>query len=87
MTTNKTIAKDSEIEVAAKALIQAAHEYWQVYQRELGSSAVVWVEADNGHFVLFTRSEYREAILGQVNRESRDAKAMFEPFLKEDSHQ
>ncbi len=80
MTTNKTISKDSELEAAAKALMQAAHSYWQVYQRELGASAVVWIENDNGHFILFTRSEYKSAIMESATRETAEAKALFEPF-------
>lgn len=83
MTTNKTITKDSEMETAAKALLQAAHNYWEIYQRELGPSAVVWVEADNGHFILFTRSEYKAVIMETATRETAKAKALFEPFITE----
>jgi hypothetical protein len=66
MQTNKTIAVNSELHRKGRDLLRAAYEYWRVYQKELGGSAVVWLEDDNGHFVLFTRSEYREEIMRVV---------------------
>lgn len=82
MQTNKTISPDSELGVKAKALFQAAYDYWEAYQKELGPSAVVWVESESGHFILFTRSEYKEAIMSSANRETQSAQAMFEPFSR-----
>lgn len=82
METNKTIQAESELSKKAAALIEAAYDYWEEYTKSgLGPVAVVWLEADNGHFVLFTRGEYKEAIMAAANRECRGEPAMFEnPF-------
>lgn len=63
MTTNTGIPKDSELYRKGQALIEAAYEYWQEYQKTCTPVAVVWLEAENGHFVLFTRSEYKAGII------------------------
>jgi len=82
MQTNRTIQKGEKLEKVARKLLQAAHEYWEQYQSDLGPSAVVWIENDNGHFVLFTRSEYKAAITSVATRESLGGSAMFAPFEK-----
>lgn len=56
-----------ELQRKAEALIAAAEEYWQEYQRTLYPSAVVWLKADNGQFVLFTRGEYLPRIMEVVD--------------------
>lgn len=80
MDTNHTIPKDSELSKAGKELIAAAYRFWQIHQREAGGGAVVWLEDDSGHFVLFTRGEYKDAILSSAIRETRSETYMFEPF-------
>ena len=80
METNKNIKQDSILGQKAKALLIAAHEYWKVYQKELGNSAVVWLEGDNGHFILFTRSEYKDVFMATVSKEKSEIPVMFEPF-------
>lgn len=83
METNATIKPDSELAKKGKALLLAAHEYWEVYQKELGPSAVVWLENDNRHFVLFTRSEFKDSIIANACRETRNEPVMFDPFVVE----
>ena len=80
MQTNKTIAKDSELYKKANQFFKVAQEYWELYQKELGASAVVWIENDLGHFVLFTRSEYKSSILAQAMIESNNS-TMNNPFI------
>ena len=82
MQTNKTIQRGEKLDDAAKRLLEAAYNYWEQYQADLGPSAVVWVEADNGHFILFTRSEYKSAIVSAATRECRGEEVMFAPFSK-----
>jgi len=81
METSRTINIGSELEIKAKVLLAAAHEYWMEYRKQ-GGGAVVWLENDNGHFVLFTRSEYKESIMAAAYRDIRDEEIMFEPFAK-----
>jgi len=81
MQTNKIIKRDSELDILGKKLIESAYNYWKQYQKELGSAAVVWLEAEDGHFVLFTRGEYKRQILSAANRETDHGPVMFEPFV------
>lgn len=67
MTTNLPIKKETELFKKAEALLKAAHDYWEEYRKEGGFGAVVWVEAASGHFVLFTRSEYKRSITSVID--------------------
>jgi hypothetical protein len=82
MQTNKTIPLESELGQKGKALLAAAYEYWKAYQKELGSTAVVWLDDDSGHFVLFTRGEYRDAIMNEVPWIAEE-KHLVHPFEKD----
>jgi len=82
MQTNKQIKQGSELQKAGQNLLQAAHDYFKVYQKELGSSAIVWLEDDSGHFVLFTRSEYKSDIMSRVSYHQQGP-VLFEPFTNE----
>lgn len=81
MVTNKSIAPGSGLSGKGKALILAAYEYWQAYVEELGPAAVVWLEDDSGHFVLFTRSEYKDFIVRNAAFAILHDDVMFEPFV------
>jgi len=83
METNKAIDPESELGKKATALLNAAYDYWEIYQKELGCAAVIWLEADNGHFILFTRSEYKDEILRSASIECRGEPVMFSPFGSE----
>ena len=72
VTTNKTISKDTELYTAGQALLDAAHVYWKLYRKELGTSAVVYLESDSGHLVIFTRGEYKGALMGVVSDIAND---------------
>ena len=51
----------------AQGLIHAAEAYWQEYQETLSPAAVVWLKADDGSLVLFTRGEYSDRLMAQVD--------------------
>jgi len=63
MQTNFNPQQVDELKKKGDALLEAAYAYWQLHRQICGLNAVVWLEADNGHFVLFTRSEYKHGIL------------------------
>ena len=71
METNKRLSIDGLLYEKGKQLLKAAHEYWEEYNKELGGSAVVWLENDNGHFILFTRREYKSAIINAAHIETK----------------
>lgn len=58
--------QDPEINRLAKNLIKAAYDFW-VARQKLHSSAVVWLEDDDGKLLVFTRSEYAEQIKRAIN--------------------
>jgi hypothetical protein len=52
----------------------------------VGSSAIVWLQNEDGNLILFTRGEYREQIMREVDRINLDEK-MYEfisPSKKEE---
>ena len=65
--TNANTEINGELRAAAQELLAAAYAYWQLYQQHIGSAAVVWLDDDSGHFVLFTRGEYKESLLVNAN--------------------
>lgn len=44
------------------ALLKAAQDYWDEYQKTGNRNAVVWLQGDDGALVVFTRGEYGEQI-------------------------
>ncbi len=80
MMTNKTIDTNSELYQKGQALMEAAHEYWKQYQKDVGHAAVVWIDNENDHFVLFTRGEYKDAIMSVAHREYAGQTRLFKPF-------
>ncbi len=68
MQTNLTTEKDPQLHEAARALLDAAYKYWQEYQRVCGRAPVVWLKDNNGHMVVFTRSEYGDTIMRNIDR-------------------
>lgn len=58
--------QDPEINKLAKNLIKAAYAFWIARQR-IHSSAVVWLEDDDGKLLVFTRSEYADQIKQVIN--------------------
>ena len=81
MITNASTANNAELHAAAQTLIAAAYEYWQLYQQHIGSAAVVWLDDTSGHFVLFTRGEYKWSLLANSNIIANDGPAMDHPFM------
>jgi len=62
-----------------QALINAAFEYWQEYQKVSKRAAVVWLKDTSGHMVLFTRGEYLQTIMQNVDILDTEA-PLEEPF-------
>ncbi len=86
MLTNKTISKDEALYEKGKTLTKAAYDYWEEYNKLVGSSAIVWLQNEDGNLILFTRGEYREQIMREVDRINLDEK-MYEfisPSKKEE---
>jgi hypothetical protein len=63
-------------------LIKAAYKYWQKYQKEFGPDAVVYLKDTSGHMVLFTRGEYSNIIMKNIENLSNE-KPLNDPFTVE----
>ena len=57
-----------ELKKAAQKLLDAAMNYWEVYAKETGGAAVVWVSDSDDRLVILTRGEYRDTLLSNVHR-------------------
>lgn len=64
-----------------RALIEAAYEYWKEYQKVSTPAAVVWLKDTSGHMVLFTRGEYCQTIMANIDKLSREM-PLDDPFLE-----
>jgi hypothetical protein len=62
-----TLSEETRLHELARALGDAAQEYWKEYQQSVGSAAVVWVEYDDGRLVAFTRGEYARDIKAAIS--------------------
>ena len=70
-----------ELKNKGQELISAAYEFWEVHQNIEGPRAVVWLEASDGHFVLFTRGEYKNKIMSVVETLNEEI-PLDEPFVE-----
>jgi hypothetical protein len=66
METNMNPEIYSELREKAQQLIKVAYEFWEVHQKLAGPRAVVWLESTDKHFILFTRSEYKDQIIQNI---------------------
>jgi hypothetical protein len=67
METNMNLEVNEELKAKGQALLTAAYEFWKAHQRLAGRNAVVWLDDTSGHFVLFTRGEYKSQIIQNIH--------------------
>lgn len=72
MTEAIVIQQDSELQMLAQALLDAAVAYRNAAANTLGplgaSGAVQWLDASDGFTVICTRGEYRHALMENIHR-------------------
>lgn len=52
--------------VAAQKLLDAAHKFWKACHEEGQHGAVQWLIGTNGELIIFTRGEYRETLMSNI---------------------
>ncbi len=52
---------------AAKKLLDAAHKFWSACHEEGQYGAVQWLTGTHGETVIFTRGEYREQLMYNID--------------------
>lgn len=73
METNLKTSNDAALNAAAQTLLDAAMAYWGEYKRATGGAAVVWLKGTDGALVVFTRGEYRETLMRNIDSLERNA--------------
>lgn len=58
----------NKLQKAADKFRDAGYAYWEAYCKSGRDGAVVWVEMDDGSLVVFSRGEYRQQIVGNIER-------------------
>ena len=52
---------------AGQKLLDAAHEFWTACHEEGQYGAVQWLEGTCGELVIFTRCEYRDLLMNNID--------------------
>lgn len=63
---SRLIAETDDRMVKARALLLAAHEYWESCKRAGDTCAVRWIEDTAGRLLIFTRGEYRDTLMRNI---------------------
>ena len=61
------ISDQKRLEVAQK-LLDAAYDFWEDANSHGQYGAVQWLTGTNGELIIFTRSEYRESLMKNIER-------------------
>lgn len=59
---------EEELQAAGQVLLDAAYAYWKLMQEAGHGGALFWLDDSAGKTVLFTRGEYRQTLLKNVDR-------------------
>lgn len=57
---------DEKRRAAGQKLLDAAHEFWRACAAEGQYGAVQWLTGSRGELLVFTRGEYRDALLNNI---------------------
>lgn len=59
----------ADLSAVGKDFIDAGKRYWEAFHKAgLKGDAVVWLTADTGEMVIFTRGEYRQTLMANIER-------------------
>ena len=64
---------DDELKASAQALLSAGHAYFNIMRKHGLAGGCIWLTGMDGAMVVFTRGEYREKLLWNIET-SLDAK-------------
>jgi hypothetical protein len=60
---------DTELEEAAEALLAAGRAYYKVMQKKRLAGGCIWLTDKDGAMVVFTRGEYRQRLMTNIETE------------------
>jgi len=58
---------DKKRMIAGKKLLDAAQDFWNACHEEGQYGAIQWLEGTNNELLIYTRSEYRQQLLSNIN--------------------
>jgi hypothetical protein len=59
---------DEKRKAAGQKLLDAAHEFFNACREERQYGAVQWLRGTGGELVIFTRGEYRDTLMANIDR-------------------
>jgi hypothetical protein len=59
---------DEKRRETGQKLLDAAYNFWHACQEEGQYGAVQWLEGTGGELVIFTRGEYRDVLMSNIQR-------------------
>jgi len=63
-----------ELEEKGRNLIEAAYAYWEQAHKEGIRGAIIWLDDNNGHTLIFTRGEFRGHLLSNIDHRYGDVR-------------
>lgn len=72
-----TLMDNTELDRKARALLDAAHEYWKEMQKAGQHGALFWLDDTGGQTLIFTRGEYRAAIMANIDFKLNDVRKQY----------
>lgn len=60
---------DDELKTAAEAWLKASHDYYDLMRRRGLAGGCIWLTSQSGAMVIFTRGEFRERLLHNIEME------------------
>ena len=57
---------DDQRQATAQALLDAAQAFWEACHKEGQWGAVQWLEGAGGELLIYTRGEYRERLMANI---------------------
>lgn len=57
-----------DLNKVGQKLLEAAQEYWEAAHKAGISGAIIWLSDTDGKTVIFTRGEYKQTIMNNIDR-------------------
>ena len=66
MTNEKQSTELKELDEACRHLLESAHRFWKLQEKITDSGAVKWVTFHDGSVLVFTRGEYKDQLMRNI---------------------
>lgn len=59
---------NSKLKDQADKLFKSFKEYWELFQKEVGPAAVIWIQDESGELIMYTRGEQADHLINSVRK-------------------